>query len=75
MKIQIENNDIEKLLTRFCPAGKYENGQFQFKIKDKTVTVGNAELALKSKIACNAISGDLDLNLNSDGISAEVKLD
>ncbi len=74
MKIRIEADDIEKLLAHFYPAGKYKNGTFQFKIKEKTVSVGNTELALKSKVACDTISGDLNLSLNQDGIDAEVKL-
>ena len=75
MKVKIETTDIEKLLKHFCPAGKYENGQFQFNIKDKPISLGNTELTLKSKIACDAISGDLSLNMDQDGIDAEVKLD
>lgn len=75
MKIKIEKNDIEKLLPHFCPAGKYENGTFQFNIKNKPISLGNAHVTLKSKIAYDAISGDLNLNMNQDGLDAEVKLD
>lgn len=75
MKIQIETNDIEKLLAHFYPAGNYKDGKFQFKIKGKPVSIGNTELELKSKVAFDALSGDLNVNLNRDGIDAEVKLD
>lgn len=75
MKIRIETDDIEKLLAHFYPAGKYSNGTFQLKIKDKPVSVGNTELELKSKVAYDTISGDLNLNLNQDGVDAEIKLD
>ena len=75
MKIRIETDDIEKLLAHFYPAGKYENGTLQFKIKGKPVSVGNTELELKSKVVCDTISGNLNLNLNQDGVDAEVKLD
>lgn len=75
MKILIEKNDIENVLKTFCPAVKYENGKYEIDVKGKRVSVGDAELTLKSRIAYDAVSGDLDLKMDRDGIDAEVRLD
>ena len=75
MKIQIEKNDIEKVLKTFCPAVKYANGQFRFNAKGKTVSIDNPELGLKSRVSYDSISGGLDLKLDQNGICADIKLD
>ena len=74
MKIQLENGDIEKVLKAFCPAVKYTDGQIQFKASGKNITIGNPDLGLKSHIAYDGISGDLDLKLDENGIRADLKL-
>ena len=74
MKIQLENNDIEKVLKTFCPAVKYANGQIQFKASNKDITIGNPDLGLKSRIAYDGISGDLDRKLDQNGIHDDLKL-
>jgi hypothetical protein len=75
MKIRIEKNDIENVLKAFCPAVKCNDGKFELNIKGKTIAVRDAELALKSRIAYDTVSGDLDLKMDRDGVDAEVKLD
>lgn len=75
MKIRIEKQDIETALKTFCPAVKYDEGKFKIGIRGKTIEVGETELAMKSRIAYDTVSGDLDLKMDRDGINAEVKLD
>ena len=75
MKIRIEKQDIEKALKTFCPAVKYDGEKFEVSIKGKTIEIGEPELALKSRIAYDTVSGDLDLKTDRDGINAEVRLD
>lgn len=88
MKIQLEQNDIAKVLKTFLPQLQYADGTISFQYESasgddkdapavtKCVELENADLALSGRIRYDQnLSGDLKLNLDRNGINAELKLD
>lgn len=75
MKIRIGKNDIANVLRTFCPDAKCDDGRFEFSLGGKKVSVGDTELALKSSVAYDTVSGDLDLKIDQDGVDADFEFD
>ena len=65
MNIQIDRNDIEKLLNEFFPKAKYAKGKLQIELNNqKTLTLEKTNATVSTALSFGRISGDMSLNID-----------
>lgn len=75
MKIQLNRDDLGKLLKTFCPdIAEYSDGVCRIHVGTQNIVLEETELQLKSRFDVSPVSGEAVLSLNSSGAEATVHL-